>query len=301
MIVLDYSGIAIASILGYDSKLEGSLDENKNLVRHVILSKIRDYKRRFSKEYGNEIVIACDGGDYWRKKVFPHYKASRKKNRENSDIPWDMVYQCMDDSLDVLRNFFPYKVIKVSGAEADDVMFVMSDVVCKQRGTVVGIESEVVGEKCLVISSDKDMIQLHSNTTRLYSPYKETYATFQPGETAKSFLRKLILTGDTGDGIPNVFSPASTLVDGIRQKAATEKKMKPILESSDLISGTDDPDVKKRIVENARLISFKFVPTEIVNSIIDSYNEPIEGTRMAAYEWMAANNMKLLMNDIEAF
>lgn len=301
MIVLDYSGIAIASILGYDPKLDGSLDENKNLVRHVILSAIRDYRRKFAKEYGNELVIACDGGDYWRKDIFPHYKASRKKNRETSTIPWDMVYLCMNDMLQVLEDFFPYKVINIKGAEADDVMAVMSNTVCKQRGTINGIEGILNPEKCLIVSSDKDLVQLSSDSTRVYSPYTKTFAKLDPGQTPKMFLKKLILTGDSGDGIPNVFSPSNSFVEGVRQKPATEAKMKPLLESKDLISGTTDSLIQERIKENAKLIDFRFIPNHITNAIIDRYNEPIPGSKLAILEWMQANKMKLLLQDIEVF
>jgi 5'-3' exonuclease len=302
MIVLDYSGIAIASILGYDPKLEGTKEENLNLVRHVVLSAIREYRRKFSEEYGNELVIACDADDYWRKDIFPEYKFGRKKARETSGIPWDVVRYCMDDMLEILRNVFPYKVIQVPKTEADDVMFVMSDIVCKQRSTKTGgLDSIETPEPCLIVSSDKDLKQLISETTRVYSPYQKTYAKFDAGETSKSFLRRLILTGDSGDGIPNVFSPKTSFVDSIRQKAATEKRLAPILESKDLISGTDDPFIKERIMENAKLISFQFFPKKYQNAIIDAYNEPVSGSKTLAYEWMQANNMKLLMKDIEAF
>ena len=299
MLVLDYSGVAIASILGFDRKLEGSEDQIGNMIRHIVISTIKSYKKQF-KEYSSELVIACDGNAYWRKEIFPQYKFKRKKSREESDIPWDIVYKYLDEVREALELFFPYKVIRVPRAEADDVMAVLAMDVCPQLTTTVGFEESV--EKFMGVSSDKDMKQLlRYNHVRLYSPYTKKLAAFDPGVNAKTFTRRLILTGDSGDGIPNVFSPITSFVDGIRQKAATSQRMDPILKSPDLISGTDDPIIKERIRQNARLISFDFIPHDLRVEIVEEYSKDLVGSKMLAYQWMADRNMKLMMNDIEEF
>ena len=66
MIIIDFSGIAISSIV-----INKTLDEN--LIRHMILNSIRMYRSKFHKEYG-EIVIAADGANNWRRGAFPQYK-----------------------------------------------------------------------------------------------------------------------------------------------------------------------------------------------------------------------------------
>ena len=96
MIGIDYSGVAIAAITAFPEDLTKDEDHIANLVRHVILSSIKSYKKMFSKEFGNEVIIACDSSPYWRSKFFPHYKFKRKKNREESDIPWDIIHRHMD-------------------------------------------------------------------------------------------------------------------------------------------------------------------------------------------------------------
>ena len=84
MILVDYSQVALATILTFQRELKGTESEVKNLIRHVVLSTIKSYKKKYGGEYG-QIVIATDGRKYWRKEVFEHYKASRKKAREESE------------------------------------------------------------------------------------------------------------------------------------------------------------------------------------------------------------------------
>ena len=79
MIIIDYNGIAIANIMV--QKL--AIDEN--IIRHMILNSIRMYRARFNKDYG-EVVLCSDAGGNWRKKVFPQYKAARKKTRDKSSV-----------------------------------------------------------------------------------------------------------------------------------------------------------------------------------------------------------------------
>lgn len=71
MIIMDYSGIALASII-----INKTFEES--LIRHMILNSIRMYRSRYVDEYG-EIVLACDGPNNWRRSAFPQYKANRKK------------------------------------------------------------------------------------------------------------------------------------------------------------------------------------------------------------------------------
>ena len=86
MIVIDYSQVSISNFMAeIGHRKDKSIDINVPLIRHMILNSIRSYKNRYGKEFG-EIVIACDNRHYWRREVFPHYKAGRKKSRDDSWI-----------------------------------------------------------------------------------------------------------------------------------------------------------------------------------------------------------------------
>jgi 5'-3' exonuclease, N-terminal resolvase-like domain/T4 RNase H, C terminal len=297
MIVIDYSCIAIAAITGFREDLKRESEHVENLARHVIISTIKNYKRQFSKEFGNEIIIACDSAPYWRKDVFEYYKYKRKKNREESDIPWDLIFKCMRETKEDLKQHFPWKVIEVPGAEADDILAVMA-----QNIAVYNNDSPLddAPEKTLLLTKDKDSKQLltHPNI-RMWSPYDKKFVALE--ESSKKFLRRLILTGDAGDGIPNVFSPADSFYTGTRQKAATEKKMLPMLEADNMLDAAPDEFTRNRIIENTRLIAFNAMPKNIRDKIINAYDVPPNGNKMSVLKYFASKDMRLLMEDIDQF
>lgn len=117
-----------------------------DLIRHVILNTLRSLKKKFGKQYG-DLVIASDDRHYWRRDVFPFYKGNRKAEREKSDFDWLMIFSTISAVCDELREYFPYRVIKVPGAEADDVIATL----CQRRPSA---------EPVLIVSNDKDFVQL---------------------------------------------------------------------------------------------------------------------------------------------
>jgi 5'-3' exonuclease len=299
MIIIDYSGCAIAAILAFSEDLKREESHIENLIRHVIISTIKTYKKKFSAEYGNEIVIACDSNHYWRKDVFPHYKAGRKKAREESDIPWSLIFKYMEDVKKDLTEHFPYKVMTVYGAEADDIIAVLVQDVATNKNTESQLNTGDP-EKTLIISSDKDAKQLltHKNI-RQWIPREKKYAQLE--ESSKQFLRKLILTGDKGDGVANVFSPADSFVTGIRQKPATEKKMLPMLEAKNMLDAAPDDFTKQRIIENTRMISFSAIPKKLREEISLAYEQKPTGNKMSIMKYLMSKDMKQMLDDLEDF
>jgi hypothetical protein len=114
------------------------------------------------------------------------------------------------------------------------------------------------------------------------------------------YLRELILTGDSGDGIPNCWSPSDSFVLCIRQKPATQKKMQPLLEAKNMLDVADE-EVKKRIIENTQLISFSFIPKRIKTAIIDAYQVQPIGTKMKIFKYLGSKNMKRMLDDVDQF
>ena len=120
MIIIDYNQIGIGALMAH---MNGSKSEvmDTDLVRHMILNTLRSYKAKYGDEYG-DLVIACDNRRYWRRSVFPQYKASRKKTRESSGYDWASIFQGLSMVKHELQQHMPYPVIDVDGAEADDVI-----------------------------------------------------------------------------------------------------------------------------------------------------------------------------------
>ena len=153
MILIDFTQIAIGGIMVALNRGE-KLDED--LVRHLILNSLRYYRSKFNEKYG-ELIICCDSKHYWRRDYFPNYKANRKKERQSTGHDWDVIFECINKIRDELKEHFPYKVLEVYGAEADDIIATLVKQVYDDPDTII-------------ISSDKDFIQLHGFHVKQYSP-----------------------------------------------------------------------------------------------------------------------------------
>ena len=201
MILLDYSQTVIGSFMAVS---RGKPIVEEELLRHTILNSIRMFRNQFAKDYG-EMVICCDGKDNWRKKVFPEYKANRRKNRENDPTDWKTLFELLHEMREDLTKYFPYKVMHVDTAEADDIIGVLIEH-CEENPT-------------LILSSDKDFIQLQKyQGVRQWSPLQKKFIVGDPVES----LYDKTIRGDTGDGVPNILSSDDTFItEGKRQTPVT--------------------------------------------------------------------------------
>ena len=260
MLIVDFSQVAIAAIMAEMNK-----PANKNvpleidLLRHMILDTIRYNYKKFNGEYG-EMVIACDHSVSWRKEVFPQYKANRKKDRDDSKFDWSTIFNAINTVRDELQENFPYAVIKVKGAEADDIIGVL----CREYGT----DSVLSGsdDKILILSGDKDFRQLqrYSNVSQYNPVGKEAVHVDDPTE----FLIEHIIKGDKSDGVPNMLSADDCLVKGVRQTVLTSKRKEAL--RVDILSG-ELGDNEKRYNRNKLLIDLANTPSDISKDILEEY------------------------------
>ena len=137
MILIDYNQVAISNLMEQIGSSKTSVDIT--LVRHMILNTIRTYVKKYKSTHGPEVVIACDNRKYWRREIYPHYKASRKKARESSGHDWASIFECLGIIRDELKLFSPYKVMDVDNCEADDVIAVLNSLAdnCDSNENVV--------------------------------------------------------------------------------------------------------------------------------------------------------------------
>ena len=228
MILLDWSNVMIGNIM-ISQKYNKDLDEG--LIRHLVLNNIRNYRKKFSKKYG-ELVICTDTHSSWRKGAFPEYKASRKAAREESTTDWVSLFEIINKITDEIRAIFPYKIIQVPHAEADDVI-----------GALVYNKYE--DENILIISSDKDFIQLQiQKNVKQFSPRQQKLLNrVKP----IPYIKEHIIKGDTGDGIPNILSDDDALINkDKRQKTLSKKKIQNWLTKT----RPEDFGVDEQIVKN---------------------------------------------------
>jgi hypothetical protein len=297
MILVDYSQVALAAILTFQRELKGTESEVKNLIRHVTLSTIKSYKKKYGKEYG-EMVICCDGRKYWRKEYFEHYKASRKKNRDASDLDWKLIFDTLSEMREDLRTYFPYRVIHVDRAEADDVIAVMAKYLQDNLLVQEGLVEE--SQKILILSSDKDFKQLQLYpTVKQWSPMQKKYVTATKQEI-RDFMIEHIVKGDTGDGIPNIFSKDDVFVIGERQKVCSAKRLAEFIELGEAACRNDDE--KRNWKRNSVLVAFENIPPDVEEDIIKAYLNTTPNTdKMKIMNYLMENRCRLLLDEIEDF
>ena len=281
MILVDMNQISLASMMMH-LHMSKSKEPDGNMVRHMILNSLRMYRTRFSSEYG-ELVLCYDSKHYWRRDYFPEYKSGRRKSREKDDKNWDAIFLCLNEIKDELRKNLPYKFLEVYGAEADDI---------------IGILCSTISEEIMIISGDKDFIQLQKfPNVKQFSPItKKSVNGANPG----GYLKEHIFKGDTSDGIPNVLSPDNTFTDGLRQKPLGKKKIASWMEHNfDDVAPNDE--VKRNYQRNRKLIDLAYTPDELSREIIDTYNEAPFGDRSKLLNYFIQKRLKNLTESIGEF
>lgn len=301
MILVDYSQVALAAILTFQRELKGTESEVKNLIRHVTLSTLKSYKKKYGKEYG-ELVICCDGRKYWRRDVFEFYKANRKKMRDNSDLDWHLIFDTLNEMRQEIASHFPWRVIHVDRAEADDIIAVMTEWVQNNELVMEGLVEEP--QKVLILSSDKDFKQLQlapfsSGNVRQWSPMQKKYIQATSKEILE-FTVEHIVKGDTGDGIPNILSKDDVFVTGERQKPVSSKRLAEFIERGIDACRTDEE--KRNWNRNAVLVAFDNIPEDVKESVIDTYlsNKP-KGDKMTVMNYLMEHRCRLLLDELEDF
>ena len=279
MILLDYSQTVIGSFMAMG---RGKPVVEEDLLRHTILNSIRMFRNQFAKDYG-EMVICCDDKNNWRKEVFPEYKANRRKNRENDITDWKTLFELLHEMREDLNKYFPYKVMHIDSAEADDIIGVLVDH-CEENPT-------------LILSSDKDFIQLQKfDKVKQWSPLQKKFVVGDPVES----LYDKTIRGDTGDGVPNILSSDDTLItEGKRQTPVTKKKM-------ELWRGKKPEEfcneaMLRNYHRNKTMVDLRETPESIRINIVNQYDNQEAGDRSQLLNYFVDKRLKNLMDVIDEF
>jgi hypothetical protein len=297
MILVDYSQVALAAILTFQRELKGDEAEVKNLIRHVTLSTIKSYKKKYGKDYG-ELVICCDGRKYWRKEFFEFYKGMRKSNRDKSDLDWKLIFDTLSEMRTDLATHFPYRVIHVDRAEADDIIAVMTKYLQDNLLVQEGLVEEP--QKVLILSSDKDFkqLQLFSNVKQ-WSPMQKKYITATHKEIIEHKIEHIV-KGDTGDGVPNILSKDDVFMKGERQKPMSAKRLQEFFDNGFIACKNDEE--RRNWHRNSTLVDFDHIPADVSEDIIKAYiNTQPSGDKMAIMNYLIEHRCRLLLDELEDF
>ena len=278
MIIVDINQIMISNLMVTIHR--DNLELSEDLVRHMVLNSLRGHNKKFRKEYG-DMVIACDSGNVWRRQAFPNYKAGRKANREKSEHDWTMIFDLLSKVKNEIKEFLPYKVIEVESVEADDIIAVL----CRRTN-----------EKVLILSGDKDFIQLHNDRIKQYNPVLNKFV--GQGENPSLYIREHILKGDRSDGIPNVLSDDNVFIEGRRQRPLSKKKIEAWCNE---IVPTFNEEEQKNYDRNKTLIDLNCIPREFEDKINREFDTFEVATRDKILGYFINKKLKTLIESIDEF
>lgn len=294
MILVDYSQTAISTLM---AELRGRTDVEIStpLVRHMIINALRSYKVKYGSEFGN-IVIACDSKKNWRKEIYPYYKANRKKDRDTSGFDWNSIFEALNQVKHELGEHFPYPVIEVETAEADDIIATLST--WTQQNDLIQQGLEFEPQPVLILSGDHDFAQLQRyKNVKQYSPIQKKWVKIDNPDVA---LMEHVLSGDKGDGIPNFLSPDDVFVSGGRQKPIRKKDLE--VWKNMKIEEWENTTHITNIKRNLSLIDLRKIPEPIQKSIIHNYEQQKNvRDKSGLLNYFIANKMKNMIDHITEF
>lgn len=284
MILVDMNQVTLSNLM---IQIGRNTEVDPDMVRHMVLNSLRGYRSRYSEEFG-ELVLCYDNKSNWRREYFPNYKHGRRKDRKASKLDWGSIFDTLHLIKQELEDNFPYKVLEVENAEADDII-----------ASVVSYVAETPShyEKVLIVSGDKDFIQLqkHSFVTQ-YSP---TLKKFVNGIDPDVYIKEHILKGDRSDGVPNFLSPDNCFVDELRQRPISKKKLATWID----LAPEDfcNEEMLRNYQRNRKLIDLEYAPDEINKACVDTYLNSSVNDRSGLLNYFIKHRLKNHMENIGDF
>jgi|TARA_B100001750_G_scaffold48359_1_gene36481 hypothetical protein len=279
MIIVDINQIMISNLM-VQINGRNAVELSEDLVRHMVLNSLRAHNKKFRKEYG-QMIIACDSSNVWRRTAFPNYKAGRKENRAKSEHDWEFIFDVLAKIKKEIKDFLPYKVVAVESTEADDIIATL----CKRTN-----------EKVLILSGDKDFIQLHNDRIKQYNPVLNKFV--GKDENPVIYIREHILKGDRSDGIPNVLSDDNVFIEGRRQTPLSRKKIEAWVNE---VVPTFNEEQQKNYERNRQLIDLNYIPKEIEDNINREFDNVEVATRDKILGYFINKKLKTLIESIDEF
>ena len=283
MILVDLNQVLISN---YMAQTRGQKAPNMDMFRHMVLNSIRGYNLKFKEEYGTQILCA-DSANPWRRDYFPNYKYQRKQVRletQESSDKWDDLFDIITEVKHEIAENFPYMVLSVDNAEADDIIAIL----CR--------EAHNNKEKVMIVSGDKDFIQLHKyDEVNQYSPIQKK---FIKDEDPKKYLHEQIIKGDRSDGIPNILSDDNVFVTGEKQQPIHKKRLQEWAELDNIPLGSI---TRLNYQRNKKLIDLEEIPLALQEDIINTYRSYQIPDSSKLLQYFIDHKLKNLMSNINDF
>lgn len=176
----------------------------------------------------DKILVCKDQSPYFRSKLYPEYKANRKKNTEND--AFKKAIKISFQQIDTLLEIFKIPTWSIPGSEADDLI---AEVIIKSNETIPGLF-----DKIFVLSNDDDLNQLlyfdnisliRKNKEYDYKIFKQEFPNIEPADWV--LLTALTGTHNGVEGIPRVgLKTALKIINDDTKLNATLEQYKDLIE-----------------------------------------------------------------------
>ena len=255
---------------------------------NMLFKLLEDSKSEDNKEKPTHFAVIFDSArKNFRNEIYSDYKANR------SEAPDDLIPQFDYIRKSVLA--FNLPSIEQINYEADDLIATYVEQINK------------VGAKATIVSSDKDLLQLHGKNTRIFDPMKNKFLGIDDikqkfGVKPEQIIDVQSLAGDSSDNVPGVpgigIKTAAELIntfgtlEKLLQNAHTikqNKRRETLLENKDkaitskkLVTLKKDVPVKDKLeyfqlkdVDKDKLYSFlrEMEFNRLLSSAISTYGE----------------------------
>ena len=180
------------------------------------------------------------------------------------------------------KEHMPYRHLHIDTAEADDIIAVL----CKQFHD----------QKILILSGDKDFIQLHNKNVQQYNPVLNKFV--GKDENPSIYIKEHILKGDRSDGIPNVLSDDNVFIEGRRQRPLTKKKIESWVNEMVM---TFTEEEQKNYDRNRQLIDLSLIPPALQAKIYNEFTEVKVAHRSKILNYFITRKLKTLIEVIDEF
>ena len=276
MILADMSNLAITALQEAGSG-GNPMIITEQTIRHVVLKKIYDVYKKIGTHH--ELVLACDGKDYFRKDLFSYYKANRVKNNDCFD--WDDFRYHYPIFKAELPYYFPFKLLEIDKVEGDDIINCITD-----------WEIANGNRHIIIASSDTDDLQIserYPNWVEQYSFKKRGYITCADYNYS---LKQHIIEGDKGDGIPNIMSDDDTYMNPAKRSKTLTKKRRDQFEIE------IPEEFQANYERNKSLVDMSQIPDHYRQAIIEEYLKPMPPKEDSIYKYCIKYKLARLMKFI---
>lgn len=247
-------------------------DVGFKFLQHVMYRTVFSTCRKFKPD---EVILCVDDKQHWRKKIYPDYKGNRKEKRDSTDIDWNEFFASYEEFVEACKTHFPFKVLKVKYAEADDL---------------IGILAKTYPEKQqMIVSADKDLVQLlrHKNV-KLFDPIKNKQ--IKVDDPVRELKIKCLM-GDKSDNIPAI--KPRTGIKTAEKLADNPADLKKLFESEEGV------EIKENYKRNIKLIDLNRIPDVLVESLIKKYENYDLPDGQTIFTYFVKNKFRDLLNSIE--